>query len=64
MKSDKDCLIHCSTFFASNTYIIVISNSWKFLILIRVLILDQELSLLMLANSWDLTLLFIDSSLN
>ena len=51
MRSDKDYLIHYSMFFASNIYVIVISHSQKFSVLVRASILDKELSLLMLINS-------------
>ena len=64
MRSDEDYLIHYSIFFVSNTHVTVISHSQKSSVLIRALILNKELSLLILTNSWNLSLLFIDSLLN
>ena len=64
MRDDKDYLIYYSMFFAFNIHVIVISHFWKFLTLVKVLILDKELFLLILINSWNLLLLFIDSSSN
>ena len=44
MKSNKDYLIYCSTFFSSNTHVTVVFHSQKFSVLVKVLILDKELS--------------------
>ena len=51
MKSDEDHLIYCSIFFAFNIYVTVIFHFQKFSTLVKTLILDKELSLLMLINS-------------